>query len=401
MERGKRFSRDWRLKAPRVVINVGGQRFETHMEWLKRHPTTLLGSEIISQFYDVTRKEYFFDRDPHMFRYILNFYSSGKLHASPADCLFAFYEELEFFGISASELGECCWSPADGEEVRVHHYAPKERRRPLQNTRVSDANRILSDQSNASEDGVQTLNKEINNSVANAGGVKMELTPEDETRYNNCAAKAKNTGAVDENQCQVEKGCCWSAGLPGSKLSNLVDRLYGLFIVLSIAANTVETVDCSDGLKCSDKYQDTFFALDTMFIVVFSLEFLIRFSLSSSRCAFMKDFFNIIDLMAIFPYYLNLIFILLVGPKEELVAFRVLRVFRIMKLTRRSSRLKSLILTLKNCYTDLLFMYFTFTLGIVLFASVLYYTEREYNNPGFMSIPHALWYSCVTMMTTG
>lgn len=135
-------------------------------------------------------------------------------------------------------------------------------------------------------------------------------------------------------------------------------------------------------------------------MVVFSLELLIRFGLSPNRRAFLKDFFNIIDLLAILPYYINVILVVLIGAEDELVAFRVLRVFRIMKLSRRSPGLQSLILTLRNCYTDLLFMYFTFTLGIILFASVLYYIERD-DDRGFKSIPHSLWYTCVSMMTIG
>lgn len=39
--------------------------------------------------------------------------------------------------------------------------------------------------------------------------------------------------------------------------------------------------------------------------------------------------------------------------------------------------------------------------GILLFASVLYYVERIENPDNFKSIPHSLWYTCVTMMTTG
>ena len=84
----------------KVIINVGGRRFVTWKNTLKRFPQTLLGSEeLAARFYDQDRKEYFIDRDPHLFRYILNYYRCGKLHRSYDDCHASFEDELSFYGI--------------------------------------------------------------------------------------------------------------------------------------------------------------------------------------------------------------------------------------------------------------------------------------------------------------
>jgi hypothetical protein len=38
----------------------------------------------------------------------------------------------------------------------------------------------------------------------------------------------------------------------------------------------------------------------------------------------------------------------------------------------------------------------------LLFGGAIYYVERESSNAGnFTSIPHSLWFTCVTMVTTG
>lgn len=45
-----------------------------------------INSEIQEFFYDEETGEYFFDRDPDIFRHILTFYRTGKLHVSHYCC---------------------------------------------------------------------------------------------------------------------------------------------------------------------------------------------------------------------------------------------------------------------------------------------------------------------------
>ena len=74
------------------MINVSGQRFETWQNTLEKYPDTLLGSNEKDFFYDEVLKEYFFDRDPEVFRHILNYYRTGKLHYPKQECLTQFDE---------------------------------------------------------------------------------------------------------------------------------------------------------------------------------------------------------------------------------------------------------------------------------------------------------------------
>ena len=64
----------------KVTINVSGMKFETWRHTLEKYPDTLLGSNEKDFFFDEDSKEYFFDRDPELFRHILNYYRTGKLH---------------------------------------------------------------------------------------------------------------------------------------------------------------------------------------------------------------------------------------------------------------------------------------------------------------------------------
>jgi potassium voltage-gated channel Shal-related subfamily D member 2 len=93
----------------KININVSGRRFETWRNTLEKYPDTLLGSNEREFFYDEEAKEYFFDRDPDIFRHILNYYRTGKLHYPRHECLLSYDEELSFFGILFDVIGDCCY----------------------------------------------------------------------------------------------------------------------------------------------------------------------------------------------------------------------------------------------------------------------------------------------------
>jgi len=80
----------------RVRINVSGHRFETWRHTLDKYPDTLLGSDEKEFFYDDQLDEYFFDRDPELFRSVLAFYRTGKLHYPKQVRLAAANQELSF-----------------------------------------------------------------------------------------------------------------------------------------------------------------------------------------------------------------------------------------------------------------------------------------------------------------
>ncbi|VDD91306.1 unnamed protein product [Enterobius vermicularis] len=93
----------------KLLINISGRRFETWKNTLEKYPETLLGSSEKEFFLDEETNEYFFDRDPDIFRHILTFYRTGKLHYPRNECLVAYDEELAFFGIMPDLISDCCY----------------------------------------------------------------------------------------------------------------------------------------------------------------------------------------------------------------------------------------------------------------------------------------------------
>uniref|UniRef100_A0A915N2S5 BTB domain-containing protein n=1 Tax=Meloidogyne javanica TaxID=6303 RepID=A0A915N2S5_MELJA len=88
---------------------------------------------------------------------------------------------------------------------------------------------------------------------------------------------------------------------------------------------------------------------------------------------------------------------------SDLEFFSIIRILRLFKLTQHSQGLKILLYTLRASAKELMLLVFFLLLGIVVFASLIYYAERLEENPEnqFHSIPLGLWYAIVTMTTIG
>ncbi|XP_035012853.1 potassium voltage-gated channel subfamily D member 2 isoform X2 [Hippoglossus stenolepis] len=330
-----------------IILNVSGTKFQTWRNTLERYPDTLLGSTERDFFFHEETNEYFFDRDPDIFRHILNFYRTGKLHYPRQECISAYDEELAFFGIIPEIIGDCCY-----EEY-------KDRRR-------ENAERLQDDE-------------DLDNS--------NDVTPVNLT-YREFLWRAFENPHT-------------------STLALVFYYVTGFFIAISVMANVVETVPCgslpnrSKELSCGDRYALAFFCLDTACVMIFTVEYLLRLIAAPSRYKFMKSVMSVIDVVAIMPYYIGLVMTDNDQVSGAFVTLRVFRVFRIFKFSRHSAGLRILGYTLKSCASELGFLLFSLTMAIIIFATVMFYAEKGSSATKFTSIPAAFWYTIVTMTTLG
>nr|XP_046251143.1 potassium voltage-gated channel subfamily D member 2-like isoform X2 [Scatophagus argus] len=330
-----------------IILNVSGTKFQTWRTTLERYPDTLLGSTERDFFFHEETNEYFFDRDPDIFRHILNFYRTGKLHYPRQECISAYDEELAFFGIIPEIIGDCCY-----EEY-------KDRRR-------ENAERLQDDEE-----------MDMNNDVT-----PVNLT------YREYLWRAFENPHT-------------------STLALVFYYVTGFFIAISVMANVVETVPCgtlpnrSKEISCGDRYALAFFCLDTACVMIFTVEYLLRLIAAPSRYKFMKSVMSVIDVVAIMPYYIGLVMTDNDQVSGAFVTLRVFRVFRIFKFSRHSAGLRILGYTLKSCASELGFLLFSLTMAIIIFATVMFYAEKGSTASKFTSIPAAFWYTIVTMTTLG
>lgn len=102
--------RDSVLCKPVVRINIGGTGFKCFAKTLKTFPESKLADiEKYAEHYDFENKEYFFDRNPLCFEYILDACRKGAVHLPKDMCGATFKEDLDYWEISPRHVAPCCW----------------------------------------------------------------------------------------------------------------------------------------------------------------------------------------------------------------------------------------------------------------------------------------------------
>ncbi|CAG8640775.1 6140_t:CDS:2, partial [Acaulospora morrowiae] len=116
----KKQMEDNKVQDERIVLNIGGVKYETYRSTLTAYPETLLGTMFHERNNDLLRpvnnNEYFFDRDSQIFRYIIQYYRTGKI-TFPDNSLITRQElldEMDFFQI-----------PLPPSQPDIHTPAPR------------------------------------------------------------------------------------------------------------------------------------------------------------------------------------------------------------------------------------------------------------------------------------
>ncbi|KAH7731418.1 Protein KVS-4 a [Aphelenchoides avenae] len=151
--------------------------------------------------------------------------------------------------------------------------------------------------------------------------------------------------------------------------------------------------------------------LEYVCIVWFAFEYFSKMIVSSNRVRTFCKILNIIDLLAILPFMIEMGLLLFGIDTEQLQdlkgAFlvvrilRVLRVIRVLKLGRYSSGLQLFGKTLHASCRQLGMMFMVVLTGVIFFSTLIYFLEKDEPGSPFNSIPAACWFSIVTMTTVG
>ena len=133
------------------------------------------------------------------------------------------------------------------------------------------------------------------------------------------------------------------------------------------------------------EYTDFWAWFDGFFSILFTVEYVSRIWVCTiggeSRWTFIIEFMNVCDLLAILPFYIELLVNAVSGEEGDIGVLRVLRVvrltrvFRLFKLGRYSSGLNIMAATMRNSQAALVILLFFLFLAIVLFSSLIYFVE--------------------------
>ncbi|MFM1859889.1 MAG: hypothetical protein RL133_1389 [Pseudomonadota bacterium] len=185
-------------------------------------------------------------------------------------------------------------------------------------------------------------------------------------------------------------------------LQTMVEKFLMVMITISVVSVILESIG---GLHA--RYEQTFFWLEAAFVALFTLELVARIYAAPEdprlhhchpiRLRFLLKPGQLIDLVAILPFYLSL----LLPGELDLRFLRVFRLLRVLKLLRHSRSSRTLVNVLQKEWPVIASAIFIMLLFVVATASVGFLFEHEAQPDKFENIPQSMYWAVITLASVG
>ncbi|XP_057292578.1 potassium voltage-gated channel subfamily A member 3-like [Hydractinia symbiolongicarpus] len=189
--------------------------------------------------------------------------------------------------------------------------------------------------------------------------------------------------------------------LESSRLSHAYAFFSFFFIFISIVAACLETVP-SLASSSVHSTKNPWHALELCLNTLFLIELTARYIVAPNKKTFVMDYLNLVDCLAIFPYFVMIAFI---GHSKMKLNFlrilRVIRVVRLLRISRHSRNLHVACAIIKSCFNDLQLFAVFFLITMTLGGSLMYFIEKEVSGTMYTSIPASFWWGVQTISTVG
>ncbi|KAL3857800.1 hypothetical protein ACJMK2_012435 [Sinanodonta woodiana] len=357
----------------RVTLNVGGQTFQTYQSTLKAFPYTRLSNLSKDlEHYDREKNEYFFDRNPLIFGYILDAYRTKKLHVPKDICGSMVQEELAYWGVSKIHLQECC--------IKTF-YSVDEDMHVIKTLKTGYYNRVcpLLEKQSITRMKIWVFLHEPRSSKASKiwSQLMMLMILTSSVLYAN--------KSVVETRVPLHEH---DAAFIRSQYNNTNYKFHNFFLC------TEHIASLSADLVCN---------------FILTLDLILRICTCPSKINFFKNFINWTDILCSVGYWISLVVEQNMRKISSNVILRIyffceialaLRVIRLFRLTRQVTTLQLFSLTIRKCKAQLAMFFGSVLIFTFLFAALIFLSEFS-ETDSFPTIYTGMWWSLITMTTVG
>ena len=185
-------------------------------------------------------------------------------------------------------------------------------------------------------------------------------------------------------------------GSPSYKISKYVEWLITVVVLVNCSAVILDSVP-----EVHADYKDFFHELEFWSVMFFTVEYILRvWSLGAKyvggswkgRSEYIFSPFGLVDFFATMPHYMHMFF-----PTLDLRILRVLRLLRILKLSKYNTALQDLFHAVYSERRAFGSAAFLLLIATVVSASLMHFAEGHEQPEHFGSIPHAIYWSIVTI----
>ncbi|MEO8769948.1 MAG: ion transporter [Ferruginibacter sp.] len=176
-----------------------------------------------------------------------------------------------------------------------------------------------------------------------------------------------------------------------------------ILIILNVTAVILETVK-----SLQAEFSTFFHYFDIVSVIIFSIEYVLRVWSCThdprykhsiyGRLKYMVSTDALIDLVAIFPFYIHM------AVKLDLRVLRIFRLFRFLRLFRLTAYMKSAKMV-KNVFVnranELKLSLVLICFLVIIASCLLYFAEHNAQPDKFSSIPATFWWAIVTVTSVG
>lgn len=189
---------------------------------------------------------------------------------------------------------------------------------------------------------------------------------------------------------------------PGVDDSRIFDFFIIALILLNILAFTLETIPA-----ISRKYGFAFESFEVFSIIIFSIEYILRVWTCNANESFNNQItarfryiltpFAIVDFLAIIPFYLPMLLPNLMFMR----GIRLLRIFRVLKLTRYAESIKILGKIIRDKSSYLAVLFFSNLILLILASGAMYLAEHDAQPEVFTDMLTSFWFGIETLSGIG